>query len=116
MTHLEHQGYVGTAELSAEDGVFHGKLAFIRDLVTYESDTANGLVKAFHEAVEDYLEDCKAEDREPDRPFKGQFNIRTRPELHRAYALLAAKRGVSLNELITNTLESALPEKRHTAA
>ena len=108
MTQLEYKGYLGTAELSEADGVFHGKLAFLRDLVTYESKTAEGLVRAFHDAVDDYLADCEAEAREPDKPFKGQFNIRTRPELHRAYARLAAERGLSLNEVITDALESAL--------
>lgn len=55
MTELEYKGYLGTAELSVEDSVFHGKLAHLRDLVTYESATANGLVKAFQEAIDDYL-------------------------------------------------------------
>ncbi len=106
---LEYEGYLGTAELSEEDGVFHGKLAFIRDLVTYESETARGLVDAFRDAVDDYLADCEEEGREPDKPFKGQFNIRTQPEIHRAYALLATKQGKSLNEVINETLAKALP-------
>ncbi|HJS79679.1 MAG TPA: type II toxin-antitoxin system HicB family antitoxin [Vitreimonas sp.] len=110
MSQLEHKGYVGAAELSEEDGVFHGKLAFLRDLVTYESSTAKGLAKAFRDAVDDYLADCKAEGREPDKPFKGQFNVRTRPELHRAYASIAAARGQSLNEVVTDALEKALPK------
>ena len=109
MSHLEYKGYLGAADLSEADGVFNGKLAFIRDLVTYESDTAAGLVRAFHEAVDDYLADCAEEGREPDKPFKGLFNVRTKPELHRAYAQIAAERGVSLNEVITDALENALP-------
>jgi len=116
MKTLEYEGYVGTAELSEEDGVFHGKLAFIRDLVTFESDTAPGLVDAFHEAVDDYLADCEEEGREPDKPFKGQFNIRTQPEIHRAYALMATQQGKSLNEVINDTLEKGLPERRIAAA
>jgi len=115
MTHLEYKGYLGTAELSEADGVFNGKIAFLRDLVTYESKTAEGLVRAFHEAVDDYLADCEAEGREPDKPFKGQFNVRTRPELHRAYARLAAERGLSLNEVITDALESALQHMERNA-
>jgi predicted HicB family RNase H-like nuclease len=112
MTQLEHRGYVGTAEISEADGVFHGKLAHLRDLVTYESTTAKGLAKAFRDAVDDYLADCAEEGREPDRPFKGQFNVRTKPDLHRAYAGLAEARGQSLNEIITDALESALPALR----
>jgi len=116
MKHLEYKGYLGNAELSEADGVFNGKLAFIRDLVTYESDTAEGLVRAFHEAVDDYLADCADEGREADKPLKGLFNVRTKPELHRAYARIAAERGLSLNEVVTEALESALPKIRDRAA
>jgi predicted HicB family RNase H-like nuclease len=116
MTHLEYKGYLGTAELSEADGVFHGKLAHLRDLVTYESETAEGLVRAFHAAVDDYLADCESEGREPDRPFKGQFQVRTRPEVHRALARLAAERGVSLNEVVSEALESVMREGYHDAA
>ncbi len=116
MKHLEYKGYLGTAELSETDGVFNGKLAFLRDLVTYESDTAEGLVRAFHESVDDYLADCAEEGRDADKPFKGLFNVRTNPELHRAYARIAAERGLSLNEVVTEALESALPTIRNRAA
>ena len=108
MKHLEYKGYIGTAELSEADGVFNGKLAFMRDLVTYESKTADGLVRAFREAVDDYLADCESENREPDKPFKGQFNVRTKPELHRALALIASEQGLSLNEVVTDALENGL--------
>lgn len=108
MKQLEHKGYTGTAELSVEDGVFAGKIAFIRDLVTFESSTAAGLVRAFKEAVDDYLEDCRKSGRAPDRPFKGQFNVRTSPKIHRAYAMMAAERGVSFNEAVAGALEAGV--------
>ena len=111
MTQLEYKGYIGTAELSEADGVLQGKLAHIRDVVTYESATAAGLVKAFHEAVDDYLADCEADQREPDKPYKGQFQVRTRPELHRALARIAIRRGISLNEMITRALETAVEKE-----
>ncbi len=63
MSHLKYKGYCGTAQFSLKDGVFHGKLDFIRDLVTYESDTLTSLGVAFREAVEDYLADCEEEGR-----------------------------------------------------
>lgn len=116
MTHLEYKGYFGTAELSEEDGVFHGKLAHIRDVVTYESATAKGLVKAFREAVNAYLADCEADQREPDRPYKGQFQVRTRPELHRALARVAMRKGISLNEMITSALETAIEKEEKSVA
>ncbi len=108
MTLLEHKGYTGTAELSVEDGVFAGKIAFIRDVVTFESGTAAGLMRAFREAVDAYLADCAKSGKVADKPFKGQFNVRTSPNVHRAYAMLAAERGVSFNEAVAGALEAGL--------
>jgi predicted HicB family RNase H-like nuclease len=55
MSLLHYKGYVGTVEYSAEDHCLFGKLAYIRDLVTYEATTARALEKAFREAVTEYL-------------------------------------------------------------
>lgn len=115
MNALSYKGYVGSAELSAEDGVFFGKIRFIRDLVSYEAETAKGLVEAFETAVEDYLADCAASGREPDVPFKGSFNVRIGPSLHRRLAMAALDRGVSLNDVVASTLDEAFPDERRSA-
>ncbi len=64
-TMLEYKGYCGSVEYSAEDEVLHGRLEFIRDLVTYEAPDAKGLQAAFEEAVDDYLDLCQSEGRKP---------------------------------------------------
>ena len=62
-TMLEYKGYLGSVEYSDEDEVLHGRLEFIRDLVTYVGRDAKGIRAAFREAVDDYLELCEAEAR-----------------------------------------------------
>ena len=59
---LEYKGYLGSIEYSDEDEVLHGRLEFIRDLVTYEGTDAKGLKQAFQDAVDDYLA-CSARSR-----------------------------------------------------
>lgn len=54
---LQYRGYRGSVEYSVVDGVFHGKLTGIRDLVLYEGDTLESLEKDFRDAVDDYLEE-----------------------------------------------------------
>lgn len=105
---LEYRGYVGSAEYSADDEVFHGKLEFIRDLVTYESEDARGLRRSFEEAVDDYLELCEGEGRIPDEPFKGSFNVRAGPDLHRKAVLEARRKGINLNTLVGDALREYL--------
>src|SRR5690606_26989840 len=66
---------------------------------------ATQLEPAFHEAVDSYLEFCKEQGTEPNQSFKGSFNVRVGPELHRRAVIEAKKRGISLNELVTVALE-----------
>lgn len=103
-TMLEYKGYFGSVEYSDEDDVFHGRLEFIRDLVTYEGTDAKGLKRAFHEAVEDYLALCAEEGRKPDEPLKGSFNVRPGRELHRRAMLIARRKGTNLNTIVSDAL------------
>ncbi|MFV1877321.1 type II toxin-antitoxin system HicB family antitoxin [Nioella sp.] len=104
MKELKHRGYIGSVDLSIDDGILHGKLLYINDLVTYEAESAPELVAAFHAAVDDYLADCEAEGKAPDTPYKGSFNVRIKPELHRELAETARLRGCSLNEYVASVL------------
>ncbi|MCK0743590.1 type II toxin-antitoxin system HicB family antitoxin [Chromohalobacter nigrandesensis] len=95
---LEHRGYQGSVEFSIEDGVLHGSILHIVDLVTYEAETLPALNEAFIESVEDYLETCAEEEVDPDKPFRGTFNVRLGPDLHKSLALAASRQGLSLND------------------
>lgn len=97
---LHYKGYDGSAEVSVEDGVLHGKLLNIRDLITYQADGISRLEAEFRGAVDAYLEDCKLENRPADKPFKGSFNVRISPDLHRELAIDASGQSKSLNEYV----------------
>lgn len=105
---IEHKGYYGSVTYSDEDAVFHGKVEFIRDLVTFEGTDVKSLRKAFMEAVDDYLDLCREKKLKPELPFKGTFNVRTGTTLHRKAALLAKSRGSNLNTIVTEALERYL--------
>lgn len=107
-TMLEYKGYFGSVEYSDEDEVLHGRLEFIRDLVTYEGRDARGLKRAFHEAVDDYLALCARQGRKPDEPLKGSFNVRPGRELHRRAMLLARRKAVNLNTVVSDALRRYL--------
>ena len=114
-TMLEYRGYFGSVEYSDEDEVFHGRLDFIRDLVTYEGTDAKGLKQAFREAVDDYLALCEAEGRNPDRPLKGSFNIRPGRDLHRRARILAHRQGLTLNTVVSDALRRYLDREDQVA-
>jgi len=109
---MEYKGYTGSVEYSDEDGIFFGKVQFIRALISYEGSNAEELRKDFHDGVDDYLAMCKEKNITPEQPFKGSFNVRVGRDLHRQIALEAVRRGVSLNSLIVEALEK---ETHHAA-
>ncbi|MCO5119186.1 MAG: type II toxin-antitoxin system HicB family antitoxin [Burkholderiaceae bacterium] len=89
-----------------------GRILFIDDLVTYEANTPDLLQKEFEAAVDDYVETCAQVGKAPQRPFKGLFNVRVPPALHRAAALRAARDGVALNEVVVKALTMYLERPR----
>ena len=97
---LEYKGYIGSIEVDFEENFLHGKLLHIRDLVTYEGSSPEELRQAFEESVDFYLEDCAETGVEPDKPFKGSFNIRVSPELHKELAMCARSLNRSLNDYV----------------
>jgi len=107
---MSYKGYYGSVHYSDEDQISHGKLEFIRSLVSYEGSDVKTLRAAFEEAVEDYIRLCQEANREPETAFKGSFNVRTGPDLHRRAALFAKAKGLNLNTVVTEALETYLPE------
>src|SRR6476469_6098570 len=101
---LKHGSYTARVEYSAEDRVFFGKLDDITDLISFEGRTVEELENAFMEAVEDYLALCEATGKQPEKPFKGSFNVRMNPELHRQAALASRERNMILNQLVVEAV------------
>ena len=64
---LEHRGYIGSVNFKDADGVFCGKIEDIKDLVSFEGFTEEGVRQNFINAVNDYLSDI---DNEAERQIK----------------------------------------------
>ena len=85
-----------------------GSVVGMSDGVYFEVETAAGVESAFHEAVDDYLSFCKEKGKQPEKSYKGSFNVRINPDLHRAAALAAAVRKESLNQFVADAIAAAL--------
>ena len=110
MSYLEYKGYLGTVEFSSEDLVFYGKIHGINDLVTFEATTVEGLVSAYHNAVDDYLDICIRNNKKPEKAYSGQFNVRIDSSLHKQLSLQAAKAGITLNQCVAGVLSDYCAE------
>jgi predicted HicB family RNase H-like nuclease len=52
---MKYKGYYAVVKYDTFDRIYHGKIADIKDLVSFHSETEEGLQVAFEEAVDDYL-------------------------------------------------------------
>jgi predicted HicB family RNase H-like nuclease len=105
---LQYKDYYASIHFNAEDEVFHGKILGINDLVNFEGSSVRELKRSFREAVEDYLETCKEVGKEPDKTYKGTFNVRIPADLHKDAAVFAAINNVSLNDFVKTAISYAL--------
>jgi predicted HicB family RNase H-like nuclease len=105
METMVYEDFIDSVYFSSHDMTFHGKVEGVNDLITFEGDSVKKLNQAFKEAVEDYLELCKELNKAPLKSFKGSFNIRINPKLHAAAYRKALQEGISLNELVEQSIE-----------
>ena len=63
-----YRGYLGVADYDLESGIMHGAVAGIRDVVTFQGESAEQAERAFQDSVDDYLEFCKSRGEEPNAP------------------------------------------------
>ena len=102
--YLEYKGYIGSVEYSDEDSCLFGKVLGIRNLISYEGTSVAKLKHAFKEMVDCYLNDCKADNIKPEKPYKGSLNVRIGSDTHRILAILAQSKNVSINHFINDIL------------
>jgi predicted HicB family RNase H-like nuclease len=105
---MEYEGYVAVFEFDPTIDAFHGEVANTVDTITFEGRSVDELRAAFQDSVDDYLELCEREGRRPDHPYSGTFSLRLGPKLHRAAAVAASARGVSLNRFATDAIRERL--------
>jgi len=108
---LQHKGYTGNVQFDQDDMLFYGRVMGMKKAhIAYEGRTVDDLVKDFQDGVDDYLDMCTEEGREPEKPFKGTFNIRLDPDLHQKLVAHAMDEGKTLNAFIKDTLQRAVSE------
>lgn len=104
---LRHRGYTARIEFDGDDRIFFGRIAGISDGVGFHADTVDGLIAAFEEAVDDYLETCTKLGKKPEKPYSGKVMLRVDPGVHAKAALAAQLSGKSLNQFGEEALRRA---------
>lgn len=103
---MEYKGYCTKIEFDADAKLLHGKIEGINDLVTFECEDASQIEAEFHNAVDDYLAFCEEVGKQPEKEYRGLFNVRIKPELHRRIAAEAVKHNMTMNALVEQAIRS----------
>lgn len=101
---MTYKGYGARVEFDEEAGVLHGEVLHLRDVITFQGTSVDELRAAFKDSVDDYLEFCALEGRDPEKPYSGKLLVRLEPDLHRAITGAAAETGESLNTWVVAAL------------
>lgn len=102
---LRYKDFLGSVHFSAEDDLFFGRIEGVDDSVTFEGSSVAELKTAFEEAVDDYLALCQSAGKSPEKSFKGSFNVRVSPDLHKMAYRKALMSGKTLNQFIQQAIE-----------
>jgi predicted HicB family RNase H-like nuclease len=105
MNTMSYKGYSARVEFDAEDRLFVGHLAGVRDIVGFHGASVDELETAFHEAVDDYLAACKKLGQAPNKPLSGRVMLRLPPEVHARASAQAQVEGISFNQWVTRLLQ-----------
>jgi predicted HicB family RNase H-like nuclease len=107
---LKYKDYQGS--VAFEDGQLIIQILHIDDFITTECDSAAGAQQAFVTLVDDYLAACREMNKEPSKPFKGSFNVRVSPNLHRSVALAAVDANETMNAWIASVLQEKIDHQK----
>ena len=101
---IEYKSFIGQVEYDDQAKIFHGDVINTRTVITFEGKTVDEIERAFHESVDSYIDWCKEDGIEPEKPYSGKFIVRINPDLHRQIVIESKKRKVSLNKFVEEAL------------
>ena len=105
---MEYRTYHARIEYDADDALFIGRVFGITDSLNFHGTSVQELEEMFLQSVDNYLAMCKETGKIPDKEFKGSFNVRISPELHKEISIQAAEEGITLNQYVLRALENSL--------
>jgi len=102
---IRHGDFVAIVEYEPEEKLFHGRVVNTRDVIDFWANRADEVEQEFETSIREYLDACREEGIEPEKPYSGKFQARLGEELHRKVATAAALSGKSMNEWIAEVLD-----------
>jgi predicted HicB family RNase H-like nuclease len=107
MKPMKYKGYSALIEYSDEDECFVGRVAGIRDIITFHGESVEEIRQAFKEAMDFYLDTCAERGEAPNKAYSGKLFLRVPSKVHAAVAIAAETSGKSINQWALEAFEKA---------
>jgi len=104
---MEIGGHRAVIQFDPETGMFRGEFVGLNGGADFYSDSVAGLHREGEASLRVFLDMRRKEGITPVKRYLGKFQVRLPPESHARAAEAAAARGVSLNQLVQDALETA---------
>ncbi len=101
---LEYKGYHTAMTYDSDDDILVGRLIGITDIIAFHANDVKEFKEIFYRSVDDYIDYCKEIGKQPEKEYKGAFNVRVTPDLHKQLALKAEADGESLNAAVVHAI------------
>lgn len=99
--------YEAVISFDPEIAMFRGEFVGLNGGADFYADNIKKLRKEGETSLRLFLEFAEEKKIEARKRFSGQFVLRLRPEVHKKYALMAKANNMSLNQILSQTLEQA---------
>ena len=109
---MEYNGYHAKVEYDDQDNIFVGTVIGLTDMLAFHGQSVSELQVSFQNCIENYLDMCKETGKQPEKEFKGIFNIRISPDSHREAAMDAAIDGITLNQFVADAIDEKIARRR----
>ena len=102
---MEYCGYRAVISYDQEDDMFVGEVLGLKDSLNFCGNTVKELHESFCQSIDNYIELCKEKGKNPEKEYKGTFNVRISPELHKRLSEEAKFNNITLNQHINLILQ-----------
>jgi predicted HicB family RNase H-like nuclease len=112
---LKHDaGYVAEVEIDWQNHLLIGRVVNVPAVIAFEADTPDHLEEEFHKAVADYVEWCRENNVEPEKPLSGNILFRAGEELHRKIVVAAHLAQMPINTWLKQVVDEAISRSEQT--
>jgi len=101
---LTYKGFIAEVDYDDNAEVFFGTVINVQTVMSFRGASVAELKASFKDVVDLYLDDCRRDGLDPEKPFSGKITIRLPPVLHRRVAIKAASRKESMNQYLEDLI------------